>query len=414
MSELSLLPGLSSLPTATLTHTFVARERVALGEETTSAWRGQLGRYLYRVSPPDASGGSLYSSFFSTPSGVVPRLERIDASVRGWLGLGGSHVPHPFILRGRPVEQGSSGHAAKRPSESSRRGLTLEPGETYELQMVLVGSGIRYLPALCGAIDGLDGWTIGKRVRQRSGGVSRGRVRLSEVALEIGRLRLRVYDGHTWSLPPSEHELLALAGPVPHPPQVSGELEVHLQTPLRLTASGERVRAEHLTSEILAQAALRRLAALSVCYGTGVTSAAASADASAASSYADILSPSSDTLEQLRQETAHLGVADINVRSLHWCSRSRYSGRQRRRITTHGLAGSFTLKGSDALLADWGQLLSATARVHVGKGTSLGHGWTTLVAGPGLETESPGRSVQAAPGVHRRRRKHMRRRKPHP
>jgi len=225
--------ALQSIPCAQLQVRYVAQSRVDLPGTPASVWRGQLGAALHRVgqATPSKHEPSVYEALFRTPRSSV-RVPDRPSRILGPVGLGGQHVPHPFVLR------------MKRPDQRTGP-LRLATGETTEWTVGLVDTGVRFLPALSGVLDRLgDG--IGKRVPRSNGPPRRGTLRLRRATLRLGRISLTLYEGTRWRLPRTCDAALydavsAQEQRVLEPAPSGGEtsalsgLRVRFETPVRLT-----------------------------------------------------------------------------------------------------------------------------------------------------------------------------------
>lgn len=335
----------SALPTvrvATVRATYLAADRVALSGGACGIWRGLLGAALHAAGP-----AGTYRDLFETPMETVPAAGRLPSRLRGRLGLGGSHAPHPFVLR----VPGAGGD--------------MEPGDGVTVELVLIERALRALPALAAALDGLGAGGVGRSVGQRDGH-RRGRLHLTTATLRIGRVCAELYDGSTWMLPASCDERLTdrvgdlglAPGPVECTP--SGPLAAAFASPLRIRAEGADVGPDELTAVLLARAVYRRLAALAACYAPIAPAPGGLAEAE-------------DALQALAARTRLHGAA------LRATDRARYSARQRQRVPAGGVVGPFHLEASPDDLAAWRPLLRRCEAVHLGKGTSQGQGWLRLV-----------------------------------
>lgn len=351
--------------TAVLRLVYRAEQEVRFVDEPVSVWRGQLGRFLHHVSPPGTPSGtaSLYDLFFSTPREAVAALSSVALTERrrGRLGLGGSHVPHPFVLRGWSCA-GVGG------------ACVLRAGDCYVLEVVLIEQAVVYLPALCAALGTLGGWGIGARVRQASGREERGTLGLEVAVLEVGRLSLKLYDGRAWRLPAvvGTHlfeQVEAFTGTAVGR-NVGGSagaasFALEARTPLCINHRGQYVRRDAFGPDVLLRALYRRHVGLAVCYGG--------------------YRPDESELEAHDRKLDAMSAATvIRADRLRWRNGTRYSARQRSAIPLMGLVGDFEVATDEAYRSTWEGLLDLAGRVHVGKGSSIGYGW--LARGPAAAT----------------------------
>lgn len=355
MNDEISLPELPSLRTASLRVRYVADDAVCFNQEPVSVWRGLIGRFLSRLSPArdgELQAASLYELFFETPHRVLRPLDHLSAWTRGRLGLTGSHVPHPFVLRSRtPVSEGAL--------------PVLRPGDTYELELILIEKALGYLPALCAMFQGLGHSGVGRRVRQRGGQTRRGCMQLADAVLHLDTVRLTLFEGRAWTLPAvvdvSLFDQVKIIAPVPTAP-VPDDVEMlrlRTRTPVHLRVKGHSVHGHDLTPGLLMLAMLRRLFSLAACYSPQAPREEALASVWAA-------------YEKLAQSSK------LKAKNLRWEKRERYSASQQRVIPAGGLFGTLTVHGSPGAMSNWRRLLQIIEPLHVGKDSSFGQGWLTM------------------------------------
>ena len=326
---------------------YQALEHVCFPQEAVSVWRGLIGRFIHRVSP------SLNELFFETPQSILRPRDHLSDWMKGNIGLTGSHVPHPFVLR-------SASHTIQDPLRA------MVPGSTCRLELVLIENAVRFLPLLCAMFEDLGLSGVGRRTRQARGRDRRGRLVLSRGWLEINGMQQLIYDGEHWLLPPAaDSSMYEWAQPMVEPPRhefplSQKELVLFLKAPLRLTHYRKPVSPEMLTPRILAFAMWRRLGSLSVCY--------------APKQPAEIdLELFRERLERMAEET------ELDASNLFWQPRYRYSGRQKATVQTSGVIGQITLRADAVRIHQWKLLLVRMAPLHIGKGTSFGQGWLSTI-----------------------------------
>jgi len=342
-------PAPPPLRTAVVRFSGEATSAVALPAPAASVWRGQLGRRL-REATGDAPA-SVYRTVFATPAAAVT-LPDLSGRARATLGLTGPHRPHPLILRV--------------PDAPDTSPLTVAAGDQVALELVLIESAVRHLPAICDALTTVWDAPLGTSTTQRKGGEARGEAALTDATLTIGSLRWALLDEGGWSFPPLNGESLydRAAGLQPQPtgpvePVGADALRVRLTAPLRIKHRGAWVRPSDVTPAVLSAQVLRRLGALTACYGR---------------------TPLTDALVTAWRNTGY-DMADATTlaqQSLGWTDTFRYSARQERSVPAGGLTGEFLLKAPASWLRQWHYLLQQAARVHLGKGTAFGHGALTV------------------------------------
>lgn len=224
-------------------------------------------------------------------------------------------APHPFVLR-LPVEHRAS----------------IEPDVVIELALVLIGRASLQLPFVLLGISHLG---------QLGLGPNRVRFVLEEVLSARGGA-LIYRRGHRAPVVPLPPVATSVSPGVPR----YGRFRVRFLTPLRLRVEDRSVREPEFAA--LVSAALRRLTLLCKVHDTGDVSL--------------------DAQDLVRQAKAVRLVADHT----YWHDLSRYSKRQGQRMPLGGLLGTATFEGD---IGTFRELLELAGRVHVGKGTSFGHGY---------------------------------------
>jgi hypothetical protein len=106
---------------------------------------------------------------------------------------------------------------------------------------------------------------------------------------------------------------------------------------------------------VLSALLLRRLGALSACYTD---------------------SPITDADVDAWREVgfAMAEKTRLVAEDLQWVDTFRYSGRQSRPVPAGGITGGFFLEGLAEWIVHWQYLLTQAEQLHLGKGTSFGHG----------------------------------------
>lgn len=277
----------------------IARYRLGLRAETAiqfpayagSTWRGAFGHALRRVvcvtREPTCTACLLaqtcvYRQVFETPAHQEPLLEKV------------STAPHPYIMQ---------------PLATS--GRQYAPGETFTLDLTLIGTGIGHLPYLIHALQQAGGRGIGKG---------------------DGRYVLETVEPQT----------------LPTMPALPQRVTVRLLTPLRLLQNGTPIRAGRFTFQLFITTVMRRISLLHA-YHAGVVLEA--------------------DFKALSQQAAGVSLA---AAALQWYEWSRYSNRQQTKVPMDGLLGSFEVAGEE--LAPFWEWLWLGQWVHAGKGAVMGMG----------------------------------------
>jgi hypothetical protein len=225
------------------------------------------------------------------------------------------HVPHPFVL-----------------CPPTGRQRLIRKDDTLDLEMVLIGRAIEYLPYFVLTVDGLA----------RDGlGADKGKCELLSVS--SGEKVIFTPDNlHIQVMPP-----LSL-------PELSAhhdwqKLTLNFLTPLKLQRQG-RIIKKGLTFQDIFRALLRRITLLAV-FHCGVQHSEIDID-----------------FKELIEKAGHIQTIKDNTRWFHW---SRYSTRQKRVMPAGGLVGDITFEGD---FAPFWPFLLLGEYFHVGKNTSFGLG----------------------------------------
>lgn len=263
-----------------------------------------------------------YPRIFEAPAPPAHQLQRFSA------------IPNAYV-----IEPPCGGFDAT-PQHHPR---VLQPGQTLQFHMVLVGKVLEQLPLVVVA------WQ-----RALAQGLSKSRSRATLTAvdwLDVDGLAHPVWSEHH---PQIEHHTPSLHLRTAPPSLEQLRLQIH--TPLRLQKQGRPLQPEQLSARALISAVARRVALVmefhagQADWGSHVPTAVALA-------------------QQLNDQ-----------RNLHWFDWKRYSSRQQQEMTLGGVIGQWDLQGpTDALAGVWPWLWLGQW-LHAGKETTFGLGHYTLVA----------------------------------
>ncbi|AHE98421.1 CRISPR system precrRNA processing endoribonuclease RAMP protein Cas6 [Thioalkalivibrio paradoxus] len=303
------------LPLARYRLHFRAGGEVRLPYFAGSTWRGALGHALKRLvcvtQLPRCAACALvhvcaHAYLFETPPPQNAEKMRKYPS-----------VPHPFVLN---------------PAVGVERvGL----GESYVLDLTLIGHGNRHLPYLLHAFE-----------RAGLAGIGKGRTRME---LEGAEREVRP-GADTWQRvyePGQPVELLPVDA-LPIPPSTGDRLRVELRTPLRLRREGRPVRPDTFRFSDLFSSLLRRVSMLTYFH----------ADHPLETDFAGLT-------------TAARAVPLLDSQ-LTWRSWNRFSSRQKTEVAMDGLLGTIELP-TERIAPFWPYLWLGQF-VHAGAGTSMGQG----------------------------------------
>ena len=314
---LNLLPASTAFPPLSrLRFRFQAQAPLQLPAYTGSAWHGLLGHALRRgvcVTGQRTCGGCLltgscaYAVLFESPPADPQLAKRYQA------------LPHPYVLEPDPP-------AAPQ---------LLPAGGTFGLGLTLIGAATAFVPHLVHALRGAGALGFG---------AARTGFSLIEVTQE------QTLGSADWAPIYTGAALSPITTHTPAPPRSPVQAHLHLQTPLRLKASGRLLSADAVTGADLLRALGQRAELLQRVYA-----------------------PTEDPA-QARWTDARQAVHGVEIvhRDLHWHDWARFSNRQATHMQLGGLLGQLTL-GGPALAAVW-PLLWFGQWLHAGKNTAFGLG----------------------------------------
>ncbi|MBF0497396.1 MAG: CRISPR system precrRNA processing endoribonuclease RAMP protein Cas6 [Deltaproteobacteria bacterium] len=239
---------------------------------------------------------------------------------------------HPFVIQP--------------PLTTSR---VFHPYEPFDFTLLLFGPANDYLPYFVYAVELMGESGLGRRQKE-----GRGAFQL----LNITKNGEDIFDPelNRMNFSPPEHIL-----PDYFSAEECSRLTIELKTPLRLKYRSGYL--DRLPFHHLIRAGLRRARALNILFGRG--------------------DPDLDYRGLISRAEA-ISTVDSN---LHWHDWERYSNRQQRRMKLGGLVGRITYEGP---LGEFMPLIRYAERVHLGKGTSFGLGWVTIL------TNEPQKDVRPA------------------
>lgn len=233
--------------------------------------------------------------------------------------LKSGRAPNPYVIE--PPPWGERSYA---------------PGETLAFGIVLAGRALDQLPLVLWAFH---------RAFERGVGAGDGRAKLSRV-FHIGAEETHVLSGTEDSVREHSRTLPASAA------IAEGPLTLEFTTPLRLQENGRALRPQALTPRALLMTLVRRVAFMCEFHG----SARLDADFKALARLADTIK---------------------DDKELVWRDWTRYSSRQKQKMTLGGVVGRWTLRGE---LDPFRPYLHLGQWLHVGKETTFGLGRYTLAA----------------------------------
>ena len=367
-----------------------AQDEISLPPYKGSAFRGGFGHALKRVacfnrgaecSECSCRHNCVYSRVFESPVPADANLASLN-----------TYAPHPFVIE---------------PGLDPK--LNYKPGETLDVHLVLIGTGIEYLPHFLVAFDELGAWGIGRRTegnladmmglsrsRPRTG---RGRYRL-EAAWHVGPWGERpVYTGaKRMLLDPGESLTWEVLSSTVN--NDATKIELEFLTPVRIKEQGRLV--SQLQFATLFRALFRRLSALAGLYcAASINGSSPAYSGTPPQIRSDRLNrvgmtidgnplhaTRSDDPESPRVSINRMVMGKDALRlvenarnvtiensDLHWHDWERYSQRQQTRMKLGGVLGHVVYAGP---LRQFMPYLLLGEYVHVGKNTSFGLGQMRL------------------------------------
>lgn len=223
-----------------------------------------------------------------------------------------SQVPKPYVIE--PPQMGERDYA---------------PGETLAFHIVLAGRALEQLALVI--------WAHIKAFR-RGVGRGDGTAKLLRV-IHCGEEETVVLDGPEGKL--CDHSTTIAA-----PPTFGAAITLHFTTPLRLQSNGRRATTEEHTARRLLMALVRRIALLCEFHGAG---------------------PLPLDFTQLARQAE----AIESHKTLRWQDWTRFSSRQRKKMSLGGVVGEWRLAGE---LAPFAPFLHLGQWLHVGKEATFGLG----------------------------------------
>jgi len=301
-----------TLPIAEYRLLYQTSSALSLKGFTGSAWRGAFGHALKKsvcitrlkqCQPCLLKHQCAYSYLFETP--IPPGSKKMRLY---------THAPHPFVIQPPQEEK-------------------INDDFIYPLYFSLFGDSQRYLPYA------IHGW---QQLGQQGIGVKRQSLEL--IAVEQFD---SAHAGWVTIYQPGS-ELSPLPTSVNHVPALPQTVDIHVQTPVRITALDKPVSPAEFSFSAFFSHLLRRISMLT---------------------YFHTATPLNIDFASLVEKSRAVSLTECD---LHWYDWKRYSSRQTREIQLGGLTGRFSLTGD--VIADFWPYLWLGQRTHVGKATSMGMG----------------------------------------
>lgn len=312
----------SAIPLARYRFTAQMRDPMRLPDYAGSLLRGQFGAALRGVAcmtrQPACGGCPLvatcpYTRIFEAPPPPEHSLQKFSA------------IPNAYVIEPPPMGT-----------------RDLQAGAALVFHMVLAGDVLNQLPLIVFA------WQ-----RALAQGLTRSRSAADLLTVDsIGA------DGSAQPIWHRDAPVLAdhptTLEPTSIQPGQSGELTLHIHTPLRLQHQGQPLRPAQLTPRALVAAVARRVALVMEFHAR------------------------QPDWGQAVPEAARLAETLGDQRDLRWHDWTRYSSRQQQEMTLGGVLGRWTLRGNPETLATLWPWLWLGQWLHVGKNATMGMGGYTL------------------------------------
>ncbi|PJG85619.1 CRISPR system precrRNA processing endoribonuclease RAMP protein Cas6 [Conservatibacter flavescens] len=299
---------LTSLPVARYRLIFQITQAISLPEYAGSTLRGAFGRALRKIScmtkQEDCKNCPLYRScpytqIFETPPPAEHQLQKF------------SQVPNGYVIE--PPQWGEKQYLA---------------GEQLSFELVLFGRLLHQLPLITFAFKRAFEYQVGK-----------GKAILLDLQLFDEKSPLGYYSilekGNIIDHPNSLHI----------PAHLPSEMELDIQTPLRIQENGQPLRPNAIKIERLLLGLAKRIALLHEFHHQ----------------------PLALDFELLRSQLSNIKDQKI----LHWQDWTRYSSRQDQRMKLGGVIGKWQLNG---ISEEWQRLLYIGQWLHTGKNATFGLG----------------------------------------
>ncbi len=292
-----------------------ALNRARLSAFKGSAFRGALGHALKKIACAQR-GGDCQRCLVQRQC-VYSRIFEPKSHAPGTVNPRTAAPPHPYVLEPPGPDK-----------------VDFNPGETFELTLLLFGEANEALPYVIYALQQMGRQGIGGRGKDGS-----LRFELSSVAAQ-GQT---IYDSTSAQLAPGQWtSRLRLAPATEAPP---GELTLVVRTPLRIKYQGRH--GTELPFHLLVRGLLRRSASLLESFADG---------------------PPDLDFRGLTARALEVGVKHADLR---WVDYTRYSSRQRQKLQIGGMMGNITYEN---VPAEYLPLLRFGREVHIGKQTTFGLG----------------------------------------
>lgn len=293
-----------------------AQNTIQLPAYSGSAWRGVFGHSLKSVAcvtgKPECEGcllyrNCVYSYVFETPPPADTQVMRKYTA-----------APHPFVIIPDPKQK-----------------MTVEAGESLQVDMSVFGAGNQHLPYLLYAFE---------KAGERGLGAAQARFELTGMSQKVETWQPIYQSGESLqALPPQMPEI---------PPCPEGVVEISFETPLRIRLQGREVKAAELDFYALFSVLMRRISMLQQFH------------------------TDQPLLIDFKGLSGQAREVPVLSRELFWQDWTRYSSRQKTPLKMGGLMGSIRFSGEH--LQPFWPLLYLGQFTHAGRGTSMGLGGFTL------------------------------------
>lgn len=321
--------------------TIIAEEELYLPYYTGSTFRGGFGNAFRRIACvlkiQDClncmlKSKCIYSYIFETPSDNGAEIMNMHKYEK---------VPHPFIIEPPLINSKLKPTVISPPKDSK----IIQPGTSIDLNLVLIGKAIDFLPYFIFTFEQLGNFGIGK---------SRGRFRIDKIE-EVKKdgdktYRETVYTGEEKTIKKSEPDIIHLPDDF-KPSGGSTMVTLNFLTPLRIKYNRNLVVKPEF--HIFMRSLLRRLALLSYFHCGG-----------------------QKPQFNHREIIGYAEGVKIRSNSLRWFDWERYSSRQDTRMRLGGLIGEVTYEGD---ITPFIPFLKAGEILHIGKATTFGLGRYEIV-----------------------------------
>jgi hypothetical protein len=268
----------------------------------------------------------------------------------------GRDIPRPFVIRPPLLAAGSPEGA----------GIRWEPGQSFTLGLILVGSAGTLFPYVVMAARAMERNGLGRALRENRGRRGRFAIERIEAVQPFTGERTMLFERGAVQVRVPEVTVGAVAVAARAAGLSETELALRFLTPTRLTEAGQLAHTSQ--PAVLLRRLAERVDALEEAYSGKESSFLAAAQAA----------QQSERVPGRWYQVAASAELRMTEQHVQWIDTRSYSSRQQRALPIGGFVGTASYTGTLAPalreLLVWGELLN------VGKNTAKGDGWYQIEA----------------------------------